>query len=296
MYADNFNHHFNYSAKRTLCERLIMKTLIAATDFSNTSLNAVNYAADMAAAINARLEVLHVMQVPVITDIPDYVPELEDEMYEQRNHKLQLLKQKLEKRTAHRITVICNIMEGGTNSTIKDVAETKKPLAIILGSKGVSNLETIAFGSVALHTAKHAGFPVLLIPEKAKFKSVSAIAFATDLVLENSTQLIKDLRKWLGIFDARLDVVNVNDTASFKNEKENQFASFKKRFSQYNVYFNYVVNDSVPDGISSYIKAKKPDILVLMYHKESFLHKLVFRSEFANIFRSTGVPLLVISD
>ena len=45
-----------------------MKTLLVATDFSNTSLNAVNYAADMAAAINAKLEVLHVMQVPVVTE------------------------------------------------------------------------------------------------------------------------------------------------------------------------------------------------------------------------------------
>ena len=294
MYADNFNHHFNNNIKRTLCERLIMKTLIAATDFSKASLNAVNYAADMAAAINARLEVLHVMQVSLVTDIPDYITEIEDEMYDNTNRKLELLKEKLEKRTAYRIPVACNIMEGSTNSTIKDVAETKKPLAIILGSRGVSNLETIAFGSVALHTAKHAGFPVLLIPEKAKFKSVSAIAFATDLVLENSTQLIKDLGKWLSIFNARLDVIHVNDTGSFKNEKEKEFTSFKKQFSNYDVRFNYLVNNSVPAEISSYIKANKPDMLVLMYHKESFLHRLVFRSEFGDILRNTAIPLLVI--
>jgi nucleotide-binding universal stress UspA family protein len=271
-----------------------MKTLIAATDFSKASLNAVNYAADMAAAIHAKLEVLHVMEVPLVTDIPDYITELEDEMYEQRNHKLQLLKQKLEKRTANRIPVVCNIMEGGTNSTIKDVAETKKPLAIILGSRGVSNLQDIVFGSVALHTAKHARFPVLLIPERAKFTSVASIAFATDLVLENSTQLIKELRNWLRIFNARLDVVHVNDTGSFRNEKEKEFASFKKHFSNYDVRFNYLINDSVADEISSYIKTNKHDMLVLMYHKESVLHRLVFKNEFANIFKNTTVPLLVI--
>ena len=44
-----------------------MKTLIAGTDFSKTSINAVNYFADMAAAINAKLEVLHVTQVPIAT-------------------------------------------------------------------------------------------------------------------------------------------------------------------------------------------------------------------------------------
>jgi nucleotide-binding universal stress UspA family protein len=185
-------------------------------------------------------------------------------------------------------------MEGSTNSTIKDVAENKKPLAIILGSKGVSNIESIVLGSTALHTAKHTQCPTLLIPEKAKFTSISAIAFATDLVLENSTQLIKELRKWLKIFNARLNVIHVSDTANLKSEKEQQFASFKKHLSGYDVYFNYVVNDSVTDEISSYIKRKKPDMLILMYHKESFLHRLVFRSEFSNIFRNTAIPLLVI--
>ncbi len=271
-----------------------MRTLIAATDFSRTSINALNYAADMAVAINARLEILHVMQVRVETDVPAYVAELEEEMYEQQNHKLQLLKQKLEKRTAHRIPVVCNIMEGATNSTIKEVAENKKPVAVVLGSKGVSNLENIVFGSVALYTAKHTQFPVLLIPEKAKFTTVSAIAFATDMLLENSTQLIKDVRRWLNIFNARLDVVYVNDNANFKKEKEEAFTSFKKHLMHYDVYFNYVVNDSVAGGILSYIKTKKPDMMVLMYHKESFLHKLVFRSEFGNIFKSTAIPLLVI--
>lgn len=271
-----------------------MKTLIAATDFSKTSLNAVNYAADMAAAISAKLEVLHVMQVPVATGIPDYIEELEDEMQEQADYKLQLLKQELEKRTRYSIPILCSNMEGNTGSTIEAVAENKKPFAIILGSKGVSNLQNILFGSVALHTAKHAQFPVLLIPEKAKFSSVTAIAFATDLLLEKSRQLISEVRKWVNIFNARLDVVYVNNAGSFKNEKEKQFASFKKHLSNYDVHFNFVINDSVSNGISSYIKTKKPNMLVLMYHKESFLHKVAFRSEFENIFRSTSIPLLVI--
>lgn len=271
-----------------------MKTIIVATDFSKTSLNAVNYAADMAAAINARLEILHVMQVPVVTDIPDYVIQLENEMYEQRGHQLQLLQKKLEKRTANLVEIACNIMEGDINSAIKKEAKSKKPLAIILGSKGAGNLQNIIFGSVALHTAKHAQLPVLLIPEKAKFTGVSAIAFATDLLTENFNDLSKELRKWLRLFDARLDVVYVNNNPDFKIEKEKQFASLKKHLSRYNVHFNYVVNDSVPDGVSAYIKTKKPGMMVLLYHKERFFHRLVYKSEFKNIFKNTAVPLLVI--
>jgi nucleotide-binding universal stress UspA family protein len=271
-----------------------MKTLITATDFSKASLNAVNYAADMAAAINARLEILHVMQVPVITDIPDYVVQLEKDMYQERGHKLQVLQLKLQKRTANRVKITWNIMEGDTNNAIKEEAKNKKPLAIILGSKGAGSLQNMLFGSVALHTAKHAQFPVLLIPEKAKFTNVSAIVFATDLLAENWNVLLAELRRWLRLFDVKLEVVYVNNDSTFRVEKEKQFASFKKHLSRYDVHFNYVENDSVPDGIAAYVKTKKPGMLALMYHKERFFHRLVYRSEFGNIFKNTAVPLLVI--
>ena len=48
-----------------------MKTIIVPTDFSPIATNAMNFAADMAANINASLMLLHVYQVPVsMTDVP----------------------------------------------------------------------------------------------------------------------------------------------------------------------------------------------------------------------------------
>jgi nucleotide-binding universal stress UspA family protein len=50
-----------------------MRTIIAPTDFSAVSLNAVNYAADLAVAINAELILLHVVQIPItVSEIPFY--------------------------------------------------------------------------------------------------------------------------------------------------------------------------------------------------------------------------------
>ena len=51
-----------------------MKTIIVATDFSSTALNAANYAADMALAINADLLLLYVYQLPVsYSEVPKKV-------------------------------------------------------------------------------------------------------------------------------------------------------------------------------------------------------------------------------
>ena len=52
-----------------------MQTIIAPTDFSDISLNAVNYAADMAIALNVNLLVLHAIELPInvnrLSDEPD---------------------------------------------------------------------------------------------------------------------------------------------------------------------------------------------------------------------------------
>ena len=48
-----------------------MKTILMATDFSPAALNAANYAADMALAINADMLLLHVYQIPVtFSEVP----------------------------------------------------------------------------------------------------------------------------------------------------------------------------------------------------------------------------------
>lgn len=272
-----------------------MKTLIAATDFSSVSLSALNYAADMAEAINANLELLHVMHVPVV-DISDTITQLEEENYKRRVHELQILKQRLERRTNGRIQVTTTILEGNTKTVIENISENQDVLAIILGLQKEEDITRFFFGSIGIYAAKHAHIPVMLVPKMAKFAPVTTIAFPTDLLIENAANLVKVLRKWLTLFNARLEIVNINADSHYEPEQETLFANLKKSIHRQNVHFNYVVNDSLVDGIATYVKMNRPSMLVLMYHKEKLLHRIAFRSDFNRIIKETTVPLLVVPD
>jgi nucleotide-binding universal stress UspA family protein len=58
---------------------LVMKTIIIPTDFSPAAINAMNYAADMAIAINASLLLFHVYSVPIsMTDVPVMLVSVEE--------------------------------------------------------------------------------------------------------------------------------------------------------------------------------------------------------------------------
>jgi nucleotide-binding universal stress UspA family protein len=273
-----------------------MKVILAPTDFSKTSLNAVNYAADMAVAIKAQLVLLNVVPVEVISEASVYPSQPEEDAFEYMKHKMQLLKNKLERRTKKEVQIFPNVIQGNIKGTIQEVSENKKPFVVIVGSNDKTGAQRFLLGSVALHTAKHSAFPVLIIPEKAKFKSVASIAFVSDLYFENATMVIKTLKEWLKVFQARLHVVNINLTEDFKSDRTSDFDALKKHMRNYDVYFNYIIDSSVPDGIFNYVKENKPDIVVLMYHKKALLHRLTYRSEFKNIVLHTSVPLLIISN
>ena len=56
-----------------------MKVILAATDFSDASANAVAYAAQFAKKVSAKLILLHVYHIPVITsEAPIVIPPLEE--------------------------------------------------------------------------------------------------------------------------------------------------------------------------------------------------------------------------
>lgn len=271
-----------------------MKTFIATTDFSKTSINAVNYAADMAVATKTKLLLLNVVGVEEMSEIPVYPGQLNEDTHEYLKHKMKMLNSRLEKRTKNEIQIITKVIEGEINSTLQETIDNKKPFAVIVGHNRRNSLEDFISGSVAMHTAKHSHYPVLIIPEKARFKSISNIAYATDLYPKNPAVIIQTLKEWLDIFQAKLNVVNVNDNLDFKPQRTDDFISLKKHFDNYDVHFNYIVDESVPQGIFKYIKKNRPDMLALMYHKEKFLHRLVYRSNFKNIIKHSMTPVLVI--
>ena len=105
-----------------------MKTVIASTDFSAISLNAVNYAADLAVAINAELLLLNVVQIPVtIIEVP--LTEMEyREMTEDASEDLAKLGDDLCMRTKDRINIHGKTMIGSVEHELKKYANIKNLL------------------------------------------------------------------------------------------------------------------------------------------------------------------------
>src|SRR5690349_14629300 len=112
-----------------------MRTIIAPTDFSDISLNAVNYAADMALSLDAGLLVIHVAEFS-FNRSGDYSKPSKDEL--EIKDKLDLLSRNLTARTHSKIQVSLKQTSGLIENEIIKMCEYVSPVAVVMATHGAT--------------------------------------------------------------------------------------------------------------------------------------------------------------
>ena len=150
-----------------------MKTLIVPTDFSPVSLNAVNYAADMAMDMGASLILLNVYQIPVtFTEVPVINISLE-ELKKISEERVAELKKGLEHVTSGKLKIYGESRLGDVTDEIEMLCKKINPFAVIMGTKGASGLERLFLGSNTLTAIRNLSFPVMVIPPGAVYSGIT---------------------------------------------------------------------------------------------------------------------------
>ncbi|MES2647918.1 MAG: universal stress protein [Bacteroidota bacterium] len=248
-----------------------MKTIIAPTDFTTVSLNAVNYAADMAIELNARLLLMHVVtiSIPTIQELP-----VSDTAYFQENSEKQLndLKTTILHRTNKAIEVSTLQLTGNFSYELKKTCLEIQPFAIVMGSHMPGMLERLLFGSATLNTMVNLPFSVMVIPGNLSYKPIKKIAFATDLkgIYNIPLEEIKTITRSL---DASLSVVHVALEGELAHESYAEKTLLQHRLKEFNPHFHFIHAKSVEAGIEKFTAENSIDLLLLLPKKHNLFHK-----------------------
>ena len=146
-----------------------IKKILWATDFSDEAQEALVYANLFAQAFNAKITALHV--------VPDFSPALLDTAAVVKGElvkRVEFIKnesaERLEKiKKSKDIPFRILIKEGTTSKKIIEAAEEEKSDLIVMGKKGLSALEKLFIGSVAIQVLHNSPVP-LLLTKKSKRK------------------------------------------------------------------------------------------------------------------------------
>ncbi|MFT6149975.1 MAG: nucleotide-binding universal stress UspA family protein [Saprospiraceae bacterium] len=276
-----------------------MKKILFPTDFSKTSENAFLYALHIANRFGATISTVHTFTAPIIATTPMIIVEEMAELTE----KFELQEyQKFNKRLYEiaieagfrNINIEHTLEYGLAVEEIIRMSQKQSFDMIIMGTDGAEGVGKWLYGSHAAAVMSKAVCPVLIIPEKAKYKAISRITYATNFEDLNDN-IIDDLLVWVGKFDAELYFVHVAAKGEYiDSEQYANMAEISELAERYqNVRFKILYNNDILEELENYVEDEKIDILVMITHRYSFFKRLFNPSLTKQMTFETEVPLLV---
>jgi nucleotide-binding universal stress UspA family protein len=277
-----------------------MKTLVVPTDFSSVSVNAMNYAVDMAQAINAGIILLHVYNIPVsFTDGPvaPVTTISVEEMKRTSEERLQEIKKNLVTVTSGKIEIFTEARLGETIEELEQLCRSVEPLAIIMGSHGTTGIERMIMGSTTLTAIRQLKCPVIVVPPGTTYHGIRKIGLACDfenVVQSTPVDYIKNIVKEFG---ADLYVLNVQDIEQDDLEDAIMDTAYLDSMLE-DVSPKYVqlTGKDVVESINSFAEHNNLDLVMVIPKKHRFIDSLFHKSQSRELITHAHIPIVSIHE
>lgn len=275
-----------------------MKTIIAPTDFTPVSLNAVKYAADISKFIRTKLLIVHVCQIPVaISDVP--VPETDiSSIMSTATNKLNLLRKELIERTNHKVPISIDVKLGAVVPEIISISKNIDLYAVVMGSETEFALERVLLGGKTFNAMDNITAPVIIIPSDSRFNGIKKICLACDLEDVLSTIPVQEITKLVKEYNAEFHVVNVIKEESYKLsvEKVNESILIQKLFTDIRPTYHYLTSNNAEQEIMQFVFNNNFDLLIVIPKKHTFFEKYFKKSHSKKIVLKANIPVLSLHD
>ncbi len=155
---------------------MIVQHVLVPIDFSATADRALAYAIALAQQLQARLTLLHVLDMTPVTMDEMTVGVVATYLEEQEIEAQHLLQASLERVQRAGLQGDSLLIQGTPTQTIVDTAGEQRVDLIIMGTHGRTGLAHVFLGSVAEHVVRQAPCPVLVARKTADAPDTSATA------------------------------------------------------------------------------------------------------------------------
>ncbi len=276
-----------------------MKRLLCPIDFSEVSLNALEFAVVIGEKENSNLTLLNIFSPKDFNTIlgSDHVNDQYDDLLNIAEKKLQAISNEIWKISKKKGLLACDykLKPGKIVDVLSELADEDKSELIIIGTTGHSAYERKYIGGKAEKIIQHTHCSVLCVPENINFHGIKRIVYATDYQEEDklAIQQLIDLAKVLKAEVEILHISHHDDTID-----KAMYEEFKRElmsFVNYNkISFNRMVFKQVAEGLNEYMKEKNADLLVLLNKKLNFLESLFHLSLTHHLDKFTDYPLMIL--
>lgn len=261
-----------------------MKTVIVPVDFSETSVHAAKYAAQLLTGHNGVTMLLyHSFSKPVEAV--------------NANGALENLKTELNKEHNVNIETLA-FEEDDFVDGLEKTARHRSADLVIMGITGKSAIAQVLFGSNTLKMAERKVCPVLIVPQQASFNPVKHVMLTSDFKNTVDSTPSEPIKKFLDMVSAQLHIVNVDSehyislTEAYEKEKQDM----KQLFAAYKPEFYFMRLYDIDEAINLFADSRNIDLIIAIQKNHSFIAKMLSASRTKALSYHSKVPIMVMHE
>lgn len=281
-----------------------MKTLLVPIDFTTTSENTVNYAAEWCKKYKYERIILlksfytsmyeNVIMAGEFANVDQhYLNRIRSDEKEQLN----MVSKRLAEMTGDKIAVHSAVSELPLIRAILEIIKSEKPVMVLLGSDNVNNSNETFISANVISIARISPIRVLIVPAKQSFHSVEKVLVPFHFNTIHLLDKINRLRSSPQWHNVKLFVLNV-DNKPHKMIHDKDFIEMEKGLHNYLDNFNheiyYETNKNVIDGILNFEKINHVQLLIALSGVHSFLYSLTHKSVSEALYRKCHLPVMIL--
>jgi nucleotide-binding universal stress UspA family protein len=274
-----------------------MKAIIATTDFSKASDTAVHYAAQLACSLDVKLILLHATHIPVVSDSYFDMGFTLEELEKSDKESMSALNETLRKKYGAQLKLEKNVKIGFASELIRDTIRKEGAGLVVMGISHMDKFSQVVFGSTSTSIAGHLSTPVLIIPDKVKFKPWKKIAFTFDQKNLPTGTGVRELNEIRQVFDAQMHFVNVMDSP-FIGKDETVLKPLQKIFRGVTCKTHFLdnVKGKTVEVINDWVRRHKASAVVMVARQHGLMWRLLNERTTKKMAFSTKVPLFVMAE
>jgi nucleotide-binding universal stress UspA family protein len=275
-----------------------MKKLLCPIDFSEVSLNALEFAVAIGEREKSNITLLNIFTPADFNKILDkeHVQEEYEKLQEIAEAKLKAISEEIMLLSKHKLEA-CNYLlkSGKIVDVLAEISEEEKYDLIVTGTTGHSAYDKKYLGGKAEKIINETHCSVMCVPENHSYRGIRKMVYATDyqeedkLAIQQIAALAADLKASVTI----LHVSHHNDTID-----KAIFEEFKEELGRFihndKIIFERVVFKDVATGLDKYVKEENADLLILLDKKLNFLKSLFHKRLTEHLDKFTEYPLLIL--
>jgi nucleotide-binding universal stress UspA family protein len=259
-----------------------MKKILVPTDFSKTSLTALDVAFDIAKKSGASIFLLNVVE-EAGKDSTRITGEWQKADWEEKLFIYKLLERAENQLTKvvqdakyDAVKMIGELRLGNPFHGMNSIIAEQKVDLVVMGTRGVTNLETMLIGTNTERVVRNSSCPILTVHKKPASTDFKNIVYATAMSKDEEI-FSRIVKKTQGYYDSTIHLVRVNTPGDFQRDKivKDYMFKFAKSLQLKNYTINVYNDLTEEEGIQYFADSIDADMIAMATHgRTGFAHVL----------------------